>query len=304
MLCTSTFSSAIGSFSIGFSPIDLEPHDGVPSSKTIKSYLYWQYQDDDDLNALVDAYNTMTQSYVDWFNALQLPVYTRLQGALLDWVAQGLYGITRPILGEGVQGFIGLYDTFLFDTIPLDTLFKVAFGGGLTPASKVLLPPFVGQVIFTLVDDDVYKRIITWHFYKGDSKYIATRWLKRRVARFLEGICGTAPDIDETYLISITYGVQQTNIRLLTHNTKITGGAFYDTFLFDEMPFDWINIAPYRIAERFVLADAFKAGIDDGVLEMPFQYSTNVQVRDLVGTSLVPLPVTKLSYRGMYGDSA
>ena len=38
--------------------------------KTIKSYLYFQYNDSEEVQAFVDAYNIMSQEYVDFFNSI------------------------------------------------------------------------------------------------------------------------------------------------------------------------------------------------------------------------------------------
>ena len=43
-------------------------------TKTIKSYLYFEYRNDDNCQAFVDAYNEMTQGYIDWFTSIDLPV--------------------------------------------------------------------------------------------------------------------------------------------------------------------------------------------------------------------------------------
>jgi hypothetical protein len=55
-------------------------------TKTIPSYLYWEYSD------------VMAQDYVTWFATASLPIYTLQSGDLLDWVASGLYGVLRPNL--------------------------------------------------------------------------------------------------------------------------------------------------------------------------------------------------------------
>ena len=51
--------------------------------------------------------------------------------------------------------------------------------------------------------DDIYQRLLTWHFYKGDGKIFSIKWLKKRVMRFLIGANGTAPLLDYTYPVSI-----------------------------------------------------------------------------------------------------
>jgi len=83
----------------------------------LPSYLYQQYTDDDDLQAFVLAYNTYAQEFVDWFNSINLPIYTQPQifGALLDWVAAGIYGLARPVLSSGTFHSVGPYNTQYFN---------------------------------------------------------------------------------------------------------------------------------------------------------------------------------------------
>jgi hypothetical protein len=80
----------------------------------IPSYLYQEYSDDDDLQGFVAAINTKQQDFVDTFNALNLPIYTGpiVQGALLDWVARGLYGMARPELDTGKPDLMGPLNTY------------------------------------------------------------------------------------------------------------------------------------------------------------------------------------------------
>ena len=156
----------------------------------IPSYLYQQYYDDDNLQAFVSAYNQLAQNYLNTFNTLNLPIYTSdtITGALLDWVANGLYGIQRPSLSEA-RDFSGLG---VYNTIPYNT----------EAYSRDIQSSPAG---FYVVDDDFYKRIITWNFFKGDGFQYNTTWLKRRVQRFLYGVNGIYPQVEETYTISITY---------------------------------------------------------------------------------------------------
>ncbi|MGG5195353.1 hypothetical protein ACFMPF_23685 [Citrobacter sp. S5] len=41
----------------------------------IKSYLYTQYNDDDDIQAFVTAYNTMAQEIYSWMTNANLPIF-------------------------------------------------------------------------------------------------------------------------------------------------------------------------------------------------------------------------------------
>jgi beta-glucanase (GH16 family) len=146
----------------------------LPLTKIIPSYLYTQYADDDALQAFVMSHNAITQGYLDWFNEVSLPVYTgeQINGFLLDWVGAGIYGIKRPTLTSGVVVNKGPVNTYEADELDPNQ-FKVIFTGGTYK-----------------VNDDAYKRILTWWFYKGDGFIVSVPWLKRRIARFLNGTGG------------------------------------------------------------------------------------------------------------------
>jgi hypothetical protein len=165
---------------------DFPPSGSVTVTGTIPSYLYVQYNDDDDLQAFIAGYNGMAQNYVDWFNDTSLPVYTGLTGSLLDWVAAGLYGITRPTIESFAISAKGMLNTYELNTLELNQYVPG------TPAT------------FFLASDDVFQRVITWHFYKGDGKVFSLLWLKRRVLRFLYGTNGTDVNVADTSGVSIT----------------------------------------------------------------------------------------------------
>jgi len=238
---------------------------------TIPSYLYQQYQDDDDLQAFVDAYNTMAQQYVDWFVHIGLPIYTKdpVSGPLLDWVAAGLYGILRPALPSGLSKNVGPLNTYAFNTWPLNVVRKVSSG----------------QLYTTT--DDLFRRIITWHFYKGDGKVFNIRWLKRRVQRFLTGVDGTGGETaaetpviqpDQTYQISITFGAgNDVNINVSKTRRTFVGGALLGTFSMNSRQFNEIDTTSTEFPMN-PLAPVFKAAMDTGVLEVPFQYRFIVNV--------------------------
>lgn len=143
----------------------------------IPSYLYTEYADDEDLQAFVDAYNQIAQEYIDWFNGIGLPIYTgrMIVGDLLDWVAEGLYGVARPTISTGTVSRIGPYNTYAYNTLGFNY-------------SRVL-----ANVTYFTANDDIYKRLITWQHYKGDGFYFCISWLKRRVMRFIDGVNGTDP---------------------------------------------------------------------------------------------------------------
>jgi len=197
--------------------------------KTIPSYLYTQYADDDDLQAFVASYNQITQSYVNTFNQLNLPVYTKLSGALLDWVGRGVYGYPRPTIPAVAASVIGPVNTYGPDFfVPLNTQESTAASNYNTT-------------------DDIYKRLLTWHFYKGDGKVFNIPWLKRRIVRFLYGADGISPVITQTYDIGVTFSAG--------NNVNITMPA-----------------SPQ--------ADILIAAIASGAAETPFQYTSNFTTYD------------------------
>lgn len=203
-------------------PSPFPPAGPTTLSRTIPSYLYRQYADDEDLQAFVDSQNALQQEYLDAFNELNLPVYPLLEGALLDWVAAGLYGMTRPTLSSGRNVSVGPFNTY-------------AFNQGGVPFNHF---EFSESSTFVETTDDLFKRILTWHFFKGDGQVFNVRWLKRRIARFLRGVDGKDYGVADTYDVSVTFGIGgQVNVHVL------------------------------------VDAQAFKEAVDSGALELPFQYT-------------------------------
>ena len=171
--------------------------------KTIPAYPYKEYDDDDDIQAMFYAYNVLAQIYVDWFNTINLPIYTGLSGALLDWVAQGLYGKSRPTLYSNTPYAIGPINTYSINAEGIDN-------GAL-----------VNRIInLTVTSDDIFKRIITWHFFKGDGRQISIPWLKRRVARFLYGADGS--DFPRpTQNISVIIGPSSCQITIINSLVRV-----------------------------------------------------------------------------------
>lgn len=156
--------------------------------RTIPAYPYVQYQEDDNISCFFDAFNIYAQAYVDWFNALDYPIYTKapVEGTLLDWLAAGLYGIGRPGLpvSEGSPS-IGPVNTWTTNMLPVN-----GFIGG-TPDDYIA------------VNDDFFRRILTWYLYRGDGDFPSPVWLKRRINRFLNGINGLDVENNTTYEVSL-----------------------------------------------------------------------------------------------------
>lgn len=225
-------------------------------SKTIKSYLYWQYNDDEDLQAFITAYNTLTQVYVDWFFKISLPVYTepQINGTLLDWVALGLYGIARASIGIFVNRLQGTLNSYEMNTTEMNG--------------------FSSVVNYTLTDDQ-YKRVITWHFYKGDGKYFTISWLKRRIERFLYGLNGTDYS-NPTYSISVQFIDSYTV--LINAPTQIftllNGSGTMNSFQMNSLASQMNSGIFYSITQLPTVDLSFlKLAIDSKILELPFQFN-------------------------------
>ena len=146
-----------------------------------RQYLYQQFQDDQDLAAFVSSYNTIFQQYLDYANGLELPIYTNLSGALLDWIGASFYGLPRPLIGNPSGA---VFNAFKYN--------QAAYGSG------VVSP--------LLASDDAYKRILTWMNFRGDGFISNVEWLKRKIKRFLLGVNGSSPWIDNAYEISVSFG--------------------------------------------------------------------------------------------------
>lgn len=262
------FPSAIGCFVIGASPITsggpcIDVDDGLFCT-AIKSYLYWQYRDDDNLQAFVDSYNTQAQRFVTWFCQLDLPIYTMdpVSGALLNWVGAGLYGYPRPVLGRGHQVLQGPYNTWEFNTLRYNQR------------------RIVGDFIAENVTDDLYRRCLTWHFFKGDGRVFNVTYLKKRIMRWLTGVDGTNPGIDQTYRISVSFGLCcQVNITLVRYRSRLVRNSRYNTFRYNTTRYNDSAVEVTIIADPFEFGRQLKEAIEQGVLELPFQYSYIIKIQ-------------------------
>ena len=225
--------------------------------KTIPAYLYQQYNDDEDLQAFVRAYNELSQEALDWFNTVGLPVYTgeMIIGDLLDWVLTGLYGIPRPALSSGKNRYVGPFNTFTFNQIPLNFI------------------ELIGPSNIVVTTDDIYKRVATWALFKADGKLFNIRWLKRRIMRFLLGTNGISYNVDQTYQVSVTLGLNgQVNITLVNGMRTVTGGAIFNRFAFNSAAFNQI-VSSFTPLTELPNAEIFKEAVDSGTLELPFQFT-------------------------------
>ena len=228
----------------------------------IPSYLYQEYADDDDLQAFVSSYNALAQGYDDWFASIGLPIYTGAQitGPLLDWIAEGIYGMFRPTLSSGKNRTIGPFDTYGYNRLGYN------------------VRKLIGPADVTFTTDDVFKRIMTWNFYKGDGNIFSFLWLKRRIMRFLIGENGSAPNIDNTYPVSITSGDGIIAIRISVGTRTITGGALFNRFGFNRRPYNSLSTLFHPAGTQYALESVLKEAIESGALILPFQYSYSVSI--------------------------
>ena len=237
----------------------------------IPAYAFNQYADDDNIVALFEAYNKVAQYYLDWFNSTNLPIYTGLQGPLLDWVAQGLYGQSRPTLASAISFNLGPVNTFR----P-----KQMYTSGTTNL-PFLVNSFVKKYAGTyyLTSDDLFKRILTWNYYKGDGFVFNPRWLKRRVMRFLIGVNGTDPGINQTYRISVTYSGRNTiNIQIQHGKLTINGGSMANACRPNAIKCNTNTVTYVSYGTNFPMAKSFQDAFNAGVLNLPFQYNYTVAI--------------------------
>lgn len=230
-------------------------------TRVIASYLYKQYQDDDDLQAFVAAYNQLAQVYLQTMLDLNLPIYTGsvIAGPLLDWVGRGLYGLPRPPLSSDQINVVGPFGTYAFGMLAYGDL-------------------YVADTNFqTVTTDDFYKRILTWHLWKADGKVFTVRWLKRRIMRFLVGTNGTGPNIDQTYQVSVTFGTgNNVSIRLLHGLRTVQEGAI-GTYAFGVLAYGDFN-STYTPYAPLQYAEILQEAIRTGAVELPEQYVYTVTV--------------------------
>lgn len=229
---------------------------------TIPAYLYTQYADDDDLQAFILAYNQAAQSYVDWFNNNNLAFYPGLSGPLLDWVAEGLYGLSRTALQSQRTAALG----------PLNTVVLNSTAG--FPLNAFVFPVST----FYELTDDLFQRVLTWDFYKADGKRFCIQWLKRRILRFLIGINGL--DVQGN---GVTNGTEQQR----SVSVSIASGVVTVTINQALLSFDFQGLLVPNILPIFQAAFQSGAG---GVLDLPAQFTYVCSIQTGLVASITPNP--------------
>lgn len=248
-----------GTDTLGY-PVIIDKLGNSPLTTIIKSYPYFQYTDDDDIMAFVASYNEIAQSYLDWFNSTPLGVYTspNISGTLLDWVGTGLYGYARPT--QSTPSILG----------------SSAGGYGYSVMGQSVYGMITNTVLSTgsatYVNDDIYKRALTWHLYRGDGRQMSISWLKRRIARFLYGANGTDIPVDYLQNIDISFPITSPDI-----------GSYGTASVYGMMPSYGMLGASSRTNKiltiklpNTTLSNTLQSLLLAGELAMPFQVKTKV----------------------------
>lgn len=227
----------------------------------IKSYLYTQYNDDDDIQAFVSAYNAMAQNIYSWMVNANLPIFVGgyNAGDQLKWIARGIYGVKPPVLVSGKQTIYGPYNAMMFNQLPFN-------GRRVVDQSE--------QVV---VSDDLFKRIMTWNFYKGDGFHFTIPWLKRRIMRFLTGADGVDVINDQRWSVSVLFSGAGASISIVKGYRKLTDSSLYNSFTFNSRVFNQKTSVLIKNT-NYEYASFFKQAFDSGLLHMPFYQPVSVTI--------------------------
>lgn len=227
----------------------------------IKSYLYTQYNDDDDIQAFVSAYNAMAQNIYSWMVKANLPIFVGgyNAGDQLKWIARGIYGVKQPVLVSGKQTIYGPYNAMMFNQLPFN-------GRRVVDQSE--------QVV---VSDDLFKRIMTWNFYKGDGYYFTIPWLKRRIVRFLTGVDGVDVVNDQRWSISVLFSDSGASILIIKGYRKLTDASMFNNFSYNSQVFNQKKSLLIK-STNYEYASLFKQAFDSGLLHMPFYQPVTVTI--------------------------
>ncbi|HGB1935574.1 TPA: hypothetical protein ACIUHN_000833 [Salmonella enterica subsp. diarizonae serovar 50:k:z35] len=227
----------------------------------IRSYLYTQYNDDDNIRAFVTAYNTMAKNIYDWMRSANLPIFVGgyNAGDQLRWIARGIYGVKPPVLESGRQLVIGAFNTCTFNTVPFNT-------------RRV-----INQSEQVVVSDDLFKRIMTWNFYKGDGFYFTIPWLKRRIMRFITGVNGVDVVNDQHWSISVLFSGGGASVSIINGFRKLTDSSVYNAQTFNSRAYNQKTSALIK-SNEYEYASLFKQAFDSGLLHMPFYQPVSVTI--------------------------
>lgn len=225
-------------------------------TQAIPAYPYSIYKDDDKISVFFQGFNKIAQDYIDSFNSLDLPIYKKKIGPLLDWVGNNIYGIARPVFPIGNETITGEINSVALNEHAINELLKKY------PQN------------FVLASDDVYHRVITWHHWRGDGNIFNVRTLKRKIQRFL-----TDSRVDQTYQVSVSFAPNnQVNLTIYNNGriplrpSAIINDGELNSFSPNELRTQQVSLV------KFDLAEIFKSAVLSGALELPFQYTYVVNI--------------------------
>ena len=236
----------------------MEQFTDTPLQTIIKAYPYFEYADSDDTTAFFNSLNSLGQQYLDWFNGTPLGVYTdpSISGPLLDWIANNLWGIYRPVISTSSTFVLAGWGSFAWGEEAYGTMNYIQSGTA------------------QIATDDIYKRLLTWILYLGDGKQMSIQWLRRRIARFIYGADGGDIDIG---LIA--------NINIAIPSKSIVTGA-WNSMSWDLLPWDGggsvtattKHALSISVPNNNGIGPIFADLLSGGYLPLPFQLSYEVIV--------------------------
>ncbi|WBA60278.1 hypothetical protein [Citrobacter sp. 21OH12SH02A-Citro] len=142
--------------------------------------------------------------------------------------------------------------------------------------------PFNGRKIVNqseqvVVSDDLFKRIMTWNFYKGDGYYFTIPWLKRRIIRFLTGVDGVDVVNDQRWSISVLFSGSGASITIIKGYRKLTDSTIFNSFSFNSRAYNQKKNVLIK-SNEYDYAPLFKQAFDSGLLHMPFYQPVTITI--------------------------
>jgi len=198
------------------------------------SYLYGEYADDTNLQATRQAYNQEANGLFQWLQTVPIADYRNnpISSTLLDFVAEGLYNMQRKVLVAATRSNIkgAFADVAMGDAAFADGEYSEATATVIT------------------LNDDQFRRAITWNIYSGDGWIFSTPWLRRRIARFMFGTNGNdVSQVGDQQYISIQWTALRTATIYITAPSADT-----------------------------VIAGVLQTGLTSGYLQSPIGYLFNI----------------------------
>lgn len=133
-------------------------------------FAYDQWQGIPEVVAYFGATKHFTHEIIRELTEKSFSDYFKFKGDMLDYIALCIYGEMRPAyLNSGDYKAFGALNSLPLNQDPLNS-------------TKVMWDTD-GEA----VTDEIFRRIITWNFYKGDGRMPSIPWIKRRCKRFLTG---------------------------------------------------------------------------------------------------------------------